>query len=1257
MIFKNFLVVIFTLFLSFSLLSQNQIELEWNNVKYNGVEVISFDKSVYLNQYNGLPSFQKNTQISEEFYYDINIVNITYIPVTESEKLKLNQIKVPEQISYSSELLKSSDNYFNRILIFPYIKNGNEYQKIQTFTLEETSEKTIKKSRKKSEKINSVLQNGSWYKISVSENAVYKLTLSDLQSLGINTTNLSVSSIRLYGNGGGMLPRLNSDYRDEDLQENAIEIIDNNNNGIFEVGDLILFYGQNVSQWTPYNNFIGKFNHHKHLYDDFNYYFITINSSGNAKRIKNYVSSLKNAEQKSFDVFNDLQYHELDLTNFIQSGEQWYGEEFDVELTQSFNFNVPNINGNTAVYIKSNVAARASSTPSFSYSRNGNQFMNVSLGTVSYGYADDFATIASVEGQTNPSQDNFNIDITFNRNSSSYKGWLNSLELCAFRKLKFDGGQMNFRKRIGDGSDIEWYGIIENATINNRVWNVTNSIDVSIHQLLDYDTVSVSFYYDHFAGGSDEKFVVFDGADYKIPNLIGSVSNQDLHGETDFEMLIISHPDFTSAAQKLSDFHFNKDGSKCKIVTPQEVFNEFSSGKQDISSIRDYCKYLYDLPNTTFKYLLIIGDASYDPKDRIANNTNFVITYQSNNSYSPLNTFSTDDYFGYLDENEGLLLNDLVDIGIGRLPSKTLEEANVMVDKIIHYHDLSSRGSWRNVSSFIADDGDNSDGNIHMQQADNLCNIIDDNYNIYNFEKLYLDIYNQISTPVGPRSPDCRDAITRRVDKGALLVNYTGHGGELGLTKERIIEVDQILEWDNYDHLPLFVTATCEFGRFDNPELTSGGEHIILSPKGGGVALLTTTRYVYSHLNYSLNTHFINSLFEKVDGKYPTLGDVFLNTKALSGTSINSNKFTLLGDPMMCLAYPTYGVKTTLSPDTISALGKVTFNGEIINSDSVKLNSFNGEIGVIVFDKELISKTQGQQSSTPMSYRDQTNIIYKGTSSVENGEFSFSFIVPKDIDYNLDNGRISYYAIEETENLDASGWFEDFIVGGVSSDIVADDLGPTIQLYMNDKQFVSGGLTNSTPVFLAFVQDSSGVNTVGNGIGHDITITLDNESSKKIILNDYYESEKDSYQKGKVEYALNELESGLHTIDFKIWDVFNNSSEETIEFFVSETEDFVIQHLLNYPNPFTTNTSFYFEHNRSNQNLEVQIQVFTVSGKLVKTIHSLEVNTGFRVGPISWNGKDDFQDKIGRGTYIYKLSVKDENGDFVQKLEKLVILN
>ncbi|MBT4479058.1 MAG: T9SS type A sorting domain-containing protein, partial [Flavobacteriales bacterium] len=300
--------------------------------------------------------------------------------------------------------------------------------------------------------------------------------------------------------------------------------------------------------------------------------------------------------------------------------------------------------------------------------------------------------------------------------------------------------------------------------------------------------------------------------------------------------------------------------------------------------------------------------------------------------------------------------------------------------------------------------------------------------------------------------------------------------------------------------------------------------------------------------------------------------------------------------------------------------------------------------------------TQGQQSCTPMPYEKQDNIIYKGKSSVTNGVFAFTFIVPKDINYNLDLGRVSYYAAENTQNIDASGWNESFIVGGVSSDIISDDMGPVIQLYMNDKQFVSGSITNSTPIFLAFVEDSSGINTVGNGIGHDITITLDGETSNKIILNDYYEAELDNYQKGKVEYLLNEMAPGLHTIDFKVWDVHNNSSEATLEFVVAETEDFVIEHLLNYPNPFTTNTSFYFEHNRPNQNLEVQIQIFTVSGKLVKTINSLQSNTGFRVGPISWDGRDDFQDNIARGTYIYKLKVKDMNGEFIEKLEKLVIL-
>ena len=1256
MIFRKIIFILSLTLFCFNTNGQSTYVLDWGVRNINEKEISSFENSTYLSEYNELPVFQQNIEIKNSEYYDISVSNMKITNVSDNEARVLQKLDVSDTVFYSSEILKSANKHYNRIFVFPYIKTTNNYKKITEFTINKTKKKIIPQQKKTSIKINSVLASSNWYKISVNENAVYKLSFSDLETLGVSTSNLNINSIRLYGNGGGMLPRLNSDYRHEDLQENAIEIIDNNNNGIFESGDYLLFYGESVDVWSPYDNYIGKYHHYKHLYDDNNYYFLTINGTGIPKRIQDYSTTNIKDEIEFYDKFNFHEFHEEDLVNFIKSGEQWFGEDFDADLTQSFIFETPNIVDNSVVYIKSNVSARAFQTPNFSFDYNGSQFMDTDLDVVVSGYAEDYATTKSVSGQINAQSDNMIIDVEFHRNSSAYKGWLNFIEVCGFRDITMSGSQMNFRKTISSGGN-QLYGLkIENASSSLKIWHVTDATTVK-NRVLYLDSLNRGYFsYNMGVGLSDEKFIAFDGSEFKTPNLIGSIPNQNLHGDIDFEMLIVSHPDFLSAAQNLSDFHFNKDGSKCKIVTPQEVFNEFSSGKQDISAIRDYCKYLYDLPDSTFKYLLILGDASYDPKDRIPNNTNFVITYQSANSVSPLNTFSTDDYYGYLDDNEGELTNDLVDIGIGRLPAKSLQEANDMVNKIIHYHDLSSRGDWRNIISFIADDGDDIDGNIHMQQADNLCNIIDDNYNNYNFEKFYLDIYNQESTPVGPRSPDCKDAVSRRVEKGALLVNYTGHGGESGLTTERIIDIDQILDWENYDNLPLFVTATCEFGRLDNPELTSGGEHVILNPLGGGVALLTTTRYVYSHLNYNLNTHFINSLFEKQNAEYPTLGDVFLNTKALSGTSINSNKFTLLGDPMMCLAYPEYNIRTTIYPDTVSALGKVTFNAEVIDYDSVKVGSFNGEVEITVFDKEKIAKTLGQQSCTPMNYRKQTNIIYKGKSSVVNGEFSVTFIVPKDIDYTIDFGRISYYAKEVNQNKDASGWNESFIVGGVSDDYVSDDLAPSIQLYMNDKQFVSGGITNSTPVFLAFVEDSSGINTVGNGIGHDITIILDGENTKKIILNDYYQSDLDNYQKGKVEYQLNELESGLHTIDFKVWDVFNNSSEESIEFLVSETEDFVISHLLNYPNPFTTNTSFYFEHNRPSQNLEVQIQVFTISGKLVKTINSLQVNTGFRVGPIDWSGFDDFGDKIGRGTYIYKLKVKDGNGEFVEKIEKLVIL-
>ena len=1234
--------------------AQSEIVFNWTD-KTDQINISSFNNAVYFTDYNGLPSFQKISKIENNIVNQIELYDLETIDVTDYEAKLLKLMSVSDDFEISSEVLKSRKEYYSRMLIFPYVKIDNTYKKIKSCKYKYIDKTSILKNGKKLPKLNSVLSQGEWYLLSVQKDGVYSLTYDDLIDLGVNSSQININSIRIYGNGGGMLPRLNSDVRDEDLVENAIQVVDNNNNGFFDNNDLILFYAEDVNEWKRDQDVIGKYKHFKHLYDDKNYYFLTFNMNTSSKRIGTYIPNLSGNTYIS-DVFNDHVFHELDLSNFIQSGEQWFGEIFDAEIEQIIPFSFPNIDQNSEIHLRSSVAARASLPSSFSFFHNNIEIMTSNLNSITFSSETDYASVSTNSSVFQSNSDVLDINVRYNRQSSSHKGWLDYIELSGIRQLIMNGNQMNVRKTINSLEDHRCSLVVKNISNSHRVWNITDPFNIKEHELENYSATEYSFDYDLFSGISDEKFILFDNVNFLSPQLEGQIQNQNLHAASNFDMLIVSHPDFLSAANLLADFHSQNSGRSCYIVTPQQIYNEFSSGKQDISAIRDYCRYLYNI-NTKFKYLLIIGDASYDPKDRLQLNTNFVITYQSNNSISPLNTFATDDYFGYLDDNEGLLENDLLDIGIGRLPAKSLDEANNMVRKIINYHNADSRGDWRNVMTFIADDGDDSDGNIHMSQAESLSNIINDNYHLYNLEKIYLDAYDQEATPVGQRSPKTNEAINRQIEKGSLIVNYTGHGGELGLTQERIVNVTQIQNWDNDNKLPLFVTATCEFGRFDNPALTSSGEYIILNPNGGGVALLTTTRYVYSHLNYNLNTNFINTIFEKVNGNTQTLGDVFLETKILSGTSINNNKFTLLGDPMMTLSIPKYKILTTDFSDTISALGKAVFSGMVVDSqDSTLVNNFNGIVYIKVFDKEVVSETQGQESSTPMSFIEQKNIIYQGKASVNSGLFSFSFIVPKDIDYTIGNGRISYYAIENNENSDASGWYESFIVGGISDEIIDDDLGPSVRLYMNSEDFISGGVTNSSPIFLAHIQDSSGINTVGNGIGHDITITIDGETSQNIILNEYYEADVDSYQSGQVEYPLSNISEGIHTIDFKVWDVFNNSSESSISFLVSSSEEFIINHLLNYPNPFTTNTSFYFEHNRPNNYLDIQIQIFTVSGQLIKTINRTILDPGFRVGPIYWDGKDDFQENIGRGTYVYKLKVKDDSGKIVQKLEKLVIL-
>jgi Peptidase family C25 len=774
------------------------------------------------------------------------------------------------------------------------------------------------------------------------------------------------------------------------------------------------------------------------------------------------------------------------------------------------------------------------------------------------------------------------------------------------------------------------------------------------------------------------QFVAFTGLSYYTPSAVGKVANQNLHSLSNKDFIIIAYPDFVQEAEQLAAYHENTDGLSTVVVTTDQIFNEFSSGAQDVSAIRDFVKMFYDkassaaeLPN----YLLLFGDGSYDPKHRFSSNTNFITSYQSINSTVVTDSYVSDDFFGLLDDSEGLWAGDAVDIGIGRFPVKSKLEAQTAVNKVINYKKTggvstatnsgSTFGNWRNVLCFI---GDDEDTNLHISDADKLATFVDTMYGDYNVDKIYLDAYLQETKPGGSRYPGVIEAINRRIDQGALVINYTGHGGELGLAHERIVDVSQINKWSNSDKLFLFYTASCEVSRYDDPERTSAGEYAFLNPNGGAIALFSTVRIVYANPNFYLNRDFWKATFVPINGKMPRLGDLYKYSKTQpGGNSVNSRNFTLLGDPALTLAYPKYDIATDSintvavaanSSDTLKALSFVTVSGHVKDGNGNLNSTFNGVLYPTVYDKSQAITTlsnDGTNVSPPFTFKLQKNILYNGKVSVSNGMFKFSFIVPKDIAYNYGIGRISYYSDNGEE--DANGYYEKIVIGGSNNSPVADLVGPEAHLYLNDTKFVFGGLTNENPYLYSILKDANGINTVGNGIGHDITAVLDGSNEKVTVLNEYYQADLNSYKSGTIRYPYTDLTEGKHTLKFKAWDVYNNSSECYTEFVVAKSAQLALSHVLNYPNPFTTRTQFYFEHNQSSNLLDVEVQIFTIAGKLVKTINKIVGTGGYRSDPMEWDGRDDFGDKIGRGVYVYRIKVKTNDGSTAEKYEKLVILN
>ncbi|WP_019949411.1 type IX secretion system sortase PorU [Hymenobacter aerophilus] len=1146
----------------------------------------------------------------------------------------------------------------------------------------------------------SVLSQGEWFKIGVSTSGIFKLDKYTLKAIGLD--NFDPSRLRLFGNAMGTLPQPNSAYRPDDLVENDIQFV-GNGNATFDNDEYFLFYARGPHTWSR-EGLTTRFRHQLNPYTDTAYYFLTVGPT--AGRRVAPAPAVSGAPGARISTFTDRQFYERDLLNLRKSGRTWVGEAFagSNATEQTFTLPVADLVPGSTAQITSAVVASSAVPTLFKPSANGQPLPpqvvpGYSCTGGGYCFAEAANTNRSILQYPVPATSPTELKITLSYDGGSEPssvGYLDYLEVNARRQLRLSGGLLQFRslENIQPGAVSQFeVGNAAGATI----WDVSNP----------RRPAAVAAPGGSFLARTDtvREFVAFTGAAFPAPRSFGKVPNQNLHAlnlDGKLELVIVAHPRFLQEANKLAAHRASHDGLNVQVVNVRQVYNEFGSGGQDVTALRDLMKMVYDR-NTSGRrqYLLLFGDASYDYKADPANdasklpewwaqrqpananqtNQNFVPVYESEESFdlvmgNRINgqgiTYSSDDYYGLLDDSEGAWLpgtsNELLDVAVGRLPVSTPEQAARVVQKLIDYDSPAGYGKWRNRLTFVSDDGDN---NLFVYYSEQLANPLDTlsaarGYNVY---KLYLDLFPQLQLAAGERSPAAEKAIDEAFEQGSLLINYIGHGGTTGLADEQIVTKSSIDNLKN-DTRPTFMfTGTCDFSTYDDPALTSAGEQALIDVKGGAIGLLTTTRVVYADRNQSLAVEFFKDLFQRrPDGTMPRIGDICRTAKNIAVIGDNNRNYALLGDPSMRLAYPEQEVAlteingkpvTATMPDTLKALQQVTLKGEVRQNGQLS-QTFAGTANVQVFEKQATVKTLGNQD-TPQAIQLRENILYDGPASVQGGKFSLQFVVPKDINYSVGLGKISLYAADPTNRTDAQGQ-RLLPIGDVAPLTSRDTIPPRIRLFMDSEQFVAGGLTGLSPTLLAVLRDASGINTAGTGIGHDLTLTLDGDASKVLVLNSSYTAKTDSFQVGRVRYELKDLTPGPHELRLKAWDTWNNSSEQRLEFIAAATDKLALQHVLNYPNPFAQSTTFHFDHNRSGQDLDIQVQIFSVAGRLVRTLQGTALGSGSHVAALSWDGRDEYHDQLARGVYVYRVTVRTRaaNGTDIStasKYEKLVLLN
>ena len=1127
----------------------------------------------------------------------------------------------------------------------------------------------------------SVLADGTWFKIPISEEGVYRIDVAYLRdSLGIASPDLS--RVGVYGNGGRILPALNSDPRPADL--NSVPSL--------LAGDALYVFAE-APRWWDWTD--GAWRHDISPFSNETAYFLRVDDPAPRRVEASAFPAWSDAARQA--TVEGRRFHEVDRVNFERdqsgSGLDWLGETLTRSARTFLAEPVPPgfIAGQTVQY-RTRLAARSNPAPTVTIRASGQVVSALAMRAVSLGgdNAGDLIRDREDAFSREGAQD-LALSYTYSGGNADALVWLDWIEAVYAVDPTAESGVLRFPTPGGVSGRLEF--ALAGFSAQPLVWDVTNP--ASIRQLGVQAEGSRYLVQVEVEGDAPRELVAFDpaGSGIRRPVRGRAVVNQNVHGLTGMpDYVVVSHPTFLNVAEQLAERRRQRDGLTPLVVTTEQVFNEFASGVGDMRAVRDFMKFLYDRAPDGQEpgYLLLFGDGHYDFRNIRTTVPNYVPVYESENMFNRNQSFMSDDYFGLLGDDEGVwpfvsnssTTGGRVDIAIGRIPARTLEDAATVLEKIERYESPENRGEWRSRFTFIADDQfpNSFDRDLHVQNADVTAQTAQVMEPSATFQKIYAPSFPLDRGARGDRRPLVNDAIRQAIDDGTLIWNYSGHGGPDGLGDEKYVTKDLLNALNNPDRLPVFVTATCSFGKFDIADEQSLAEQFLLARDKGGVAMLTTVRIVYtssslSSLNLGLNIELTEQLLRReADGRPVRLGDALLRTKNTTvGAQHNNRKFNLLGDPAMRIGLPERSVSVQ-APSELKAFEEATVSGSVLLPEGTLDSGYSGEVTVTVYDAartvdlpEDACCSQGDTNANGRSdYQIQNDRIFSGRAAVRGGRFEATFLVPQDISYSGETARIAAYVNGESASsrVDGFGQSEDALVSPVAGVRPNDAEGPTVRLFLNDTTFVAGSSVTPGATLIAKLRDPSGINTVGAGVGHTLLLTIDGDDRNAIDVGSAYVGDVGTYRSGEIRFPLPELDPGPHTLTLTAWDAVNNASTAELAFVMEEGEALAVRSVLPYPNPTAGPTRFMFEHNRVGSTARVQLRIYTLAGRPIRTIGPDEALPGGVLSSsqvlIPWDGLDDDQDRLASGVYLFRLRLEipgDDGGtEVAERVDRLAII-